>query len=197
VTEAMKVCFLMPPPAVSQYVPPGMHFDVVIFDEASQIGAADAINCIYRGNALILAGDNKQLTPASLARVPDDSREWPPDSGEPADPDSVFDLAKTAGPFGNHTLHWHYRSRHESLIAYSNAAFARGRLGPVPGGGPEAGIELFYGVGTYRRETSRANPEEAARVAQRVIHHYDSRPALSLGVVTFSESQANAIEAAL
>jgi hypothetical protein len=197
-TQAVKPCFLMPPPAVSQYLPPGMHFDVVIFDEASQIGPADAINCIYRGSALIVAGDDKQLTPASAARgVPDDSNEWPPDVGEPADPDSVFDLARTAGPFGNHTLRWHYRSRHESLIAYSNAAFYDGRLVPVPGGGPETGIELFYGVGTYRRQTSRDNPEEAARVAQRVIHHYDSRPDLSLGVVTFSESQADAIEAAL
>jgi superfamily I DNA and/or RNA helicase len=197
-TQAIKPCFLMSPPAVSQYLPPGMHFDVVIFDEASQISPADAINCIYRGSALILAGDDKQLTPASSAPgVLDESKERPPDFGEPADPESVFDIAKAAGPFGHRTLRWHYRSRHESLIAYSNAAFYDGRLVPVTGGGPEAGIELFYGLGTYRRETSRDNPEEAARVAQRVIHHYDSRPALSLGVVTFSESQADAIEAAL
>ncbi|HET7244746.1 MAG TPA: ATP-binding protein [Streptosporangiaceae bacterium] len=197
-TQAIKPCFLMSPPAVSQYLPPGMRFDVVIFDEASQVSPADAINCIYRGSALILAGDDKQLTPANPAHgILDDNKERSPDIGEPAEPDSVFDLAKTAGPFGNRTLRWHYRSRHESLIAYSNAAFYDGRLVLVPGGGPEAGIELFYGMGTYRRETSRDNPEEAARVAQRVIHHYDSRPALSLGVVTFSESQANAIEAAL
>jgi superfamily I DNA and/or RNA helicase len=197
-TQAIKPCLLMTPPAVSQHLPPGMRFDVVIFDEASQVSPADAINCIYRGSALILAGDDKQLTPASPARgVLDDGKERPPDFGEPADPDSVFDLAKTAGPFGNCALRWHYRSRHESLIAYSNAAFYDGRLVPVPGGGPEAGIELFYGAGTYRRETTRDNPEEAARVAQRVIHHYDSRPALSLGVVTFSEPQADAIEAAL
>jgi uncharacterized protein DUF4011/AAA domain-containing protein len=197
-TQAVKPCFLMSPPAVSLYLPPGMHFDVVIFDEASQISPAEAINCIYRGSAVILAGDDKQLTPASSARgVPDDGKERPPGLAEPAAPDSVFGLAKTAGPFGNRTLRWHYRSRHESLIGYSNAAFYDGRLVVVPGGGPETGVELFYGVGTYRRETSRDNPEEAARVAQRVIHHYDSRPALSLGVVTFSESQAGAIETAL
>lgn len=196
--QAIKPCFLMSPPAASQHLPSGMHFDVVIFDEASLISPAAAINCIYRGGALILAGDDRQLTPANPARdVLDDSKEWPRDFGEPADPGSVLDLAKTAGPFGNRTLRWHYRSRHESLIAYSNAAFYDGRLVPVPGGGPEAGIELFYGVGTYRSETSRDNPEEAARVVQRVIHHYDSRPGLSLGVVTFSESQADAIEAAL
>jgi Protein of unknown function (DUF4011)/AAA domain len=196
--QAIKPCLLMSPPAVSQYLPTGMHFDVVIFDEASQLSPADAINCIYRGSALILAGDDKQLKPASSARgALDGSKGRVPDFGEPADPDSVFDLAKTAGPFGNRTLRWHYRSRHESLIAYSNAAFYDGRLIPVPTGGPEAGIELFYAAGTYRRQTSRDNPEEAARVAQRVIHHYDCRPALSLGVVTFSESQADAIEAAV
>src|SRR5262249_57595909 len=63
--------------------------------------------------------------------------------------------------------------------------------------GPEAGIELFYGEGTYRSLTARDNPGEAARVAQRVVHHYTTRPALSLGVVTFSEAQAAAIETAL
>ena len=67
----------------------------------------------------------------------------------------------------------------------------------MAGGGAEAGIELFYGEGTYRSRTTRDNPGEAARVAQRVVHHYSTRPALSLGVVAFSEAQAGAIETAL
>ncbi len=202
VTQAIKPCFMMSPLAVSQYLPAGMHFDVVIFDEASQISPADAINCIYRGSALILAGDQKQLPPASFSGrgAPDEGRGWPAESGETSDLESVLDLAKGSGAFGNLTLRWHYRSRHEALIAFSNAAFYEGRLAPLPGGdggGPDAGIELFYGGGTYRRGTSRDNPDEAARVAQRVIHHYDTRPALSLGVVTFGEAQAAAIETAL
>jgi len=202
ITQAIKPCFLMPPLAVSQYLPADMHFDVVIFDEASQISPADAINCIYRGSALILAGDHRQLPPASLSGrgVLDNREERPTESGETSDLESVLDLAKGSGAFGNLTLPWHYRSRHEALIAFSNAAFYQSRLALLPderGGGPDAGVELFYGQGTYRRGTSRDNPEEAARVAQRVIHHYNTRPALSLGVVTFSQTQADAIETAL
>ena len=66
VTQAIKPCFMMSPLAVSQYLPPDIHFDVVIFDEASQVSPGDAINCIYRGSALILAGDQKQLPPTSF-----------------------------------------------------------------------------------------------------------------------------------
>ena len=206
ITQAIKPCFLMPPLAVSQYLPADMHFDVVIFDEASQISPADAINCIYRGGALILAGDRKQLPPTSSpgSSALGNGEGWPTESEETSDLESVLDRAKESGAFGNLALPWHYRSRHETLIAFSNAAFYDGRLVPVPGGGheegidgPEAGIELFYSAGTYRPGTSRDNPDEAARVAQRVIHHFNTRPALSLGVVTFSHAQADAIETAL
>ena len=64
VTQAIKPCFMMSPLAVSQYLPADLRFDVVIFDEASQVSPGDAINCIYRGSALILAGDQKQLPPS-------------------------------------------------------------------------------------------------------------------------------------
>ena len=66
VTQAIKPCFMMSPLAVSQYLPADLRFDVVIFDEASQVSPGDAINCIYRGSALILAGDQKQLPPANF-----------------------------------------------------------------------------------------------------------------------------------
>jgi hypothetical protein len=195
--RAIKPCVLASPLAVSQYLPAGLNFDVVIFDEASRVSPADAVNSIYRGKSLILAGDHRQLQPASFADGgTDDDRQWPAGIDEAAEPESVLDLARACGAFGNVTLRWHYRSRHESLIAFSNAAFYDGRLLPVPGGGPEDGIELFYGEGAYRG-TARDNPGEAARVAQRVVHHYTTRPDLSLGVVTFSEAQAGAIEAAL
>ena len=197
--QVVKPCVLASPLAVSQYLPSGMGFDVVIFDEASRIRPADAINCIYRGNSLILAGDHRQLPPATFAGsgALDDAEPGPAEPDEAAGPESVLDLARRSGRFGNVTLRWHYRSRHEALIAFSNAAFYEGRLLPVPGGGPAEAIELFHGEGAYRGRTTRDNPAEAARVAQRVIHHYLNRPALSLGVVTFSEAQAGAIEAAL
>ena len=179
-----------------------MHFDMVIFDEASQVSPGDAINCIYRGDALILAGDQKQLPPTSFftASGPDDGDEWSEESDDTADFESVLDLAKSAGVFRSLTLRWHYRSRHEALIAFSNMSFYQGSLITFPGAnanGPDVGIELFHVNGTYRRGTTRDNPAEAAKVAERVIHHFDTRPHRSLGVVTFSEGQAVAIETAL
>ena len=202
VTQAIKPCFMMSPLAVSQYLPADLHFDVVIFDEASQVSPGDAINCIYRGSALILAGDQKQLPPTNFfaSATADDEEEWSEDSDDTAEFESILDHAKASGAFRSLTLRWHYRSLHEALIAFSNASFYERRLVTFPSrhsDGPDVGVELFWVDGTYRRGSSRDNPDEAAAVAERVIHHYDTRPGLSLGVVTFSEAQAEAIETAV
>jgi len=209
--QAVKPCVLATPLTVSQYLPPGLNFDVVIFDEASQISPGDAINGVYRGTSVILAGDQRQLPPAgnSSGIASGNGEQWPAEFEGTPDLESILDIAKGSGAFGELTLRWHYRSRHEALIAFPNAAFYDGRLRPVPGSGPaadggpeadgrpEAGLEVLHGEGAYRGPTARDNPGEAARVAQRVIHHYINRPDLSLGVVTFSEAQAEAIETAL
>ena len=202
VTQAIKPCFMMSPLAVSQYLPADLNFDVVIFDEASQVSPGDAINCIYRGSALILAGDQKQLPPSHFFAdgTADDEQEWSEDSDDTAEFESILDHAKASGAYRSLTLRWHYRSLHEGLIAFSNASFYKGRLITFPSrhsDGPDVGVELFWVNGTYRRGSSRDNPDEAATVAERVIRHYDTRPALSLGVVTFSEAQAEAIETAV
>ena len=202
VCQAIKPCFMMSPLAVSQYLPADLHFDVVIFDEASQVSPADAIGCIYRGSALILAGDQRQLPPTGFSGGAGENGrdEGPAEPGDTADPESVLDLAKGSGAYRSLALRSHYRSRHEALIAFSNAAFYEGRLVTFPSrnsDGPNVGVELFWDEGTYRRGTSRDNPDEATRVAERVIHHYDTRPGLSLGVVAFSEAQAAAIEDAV
>jgi superfamily I DNA and/or RNA helicase len=204
-TQVLKPCMLTTPLAISQYLPAGLNFDVVVFDEASRISPADAINGIYRANSVILAGDQRQLPPADgcSSIAPGDGEQWPAEFEGTSDLESVLDIAKGSGAFAGLTLRWHYRSQHKALIAFSNAAFYDGCLRPVPRGGSEAGgrleasIGLFYAEGTYRGPAARDNPGEAARVAQRVIYHYTTRPDLSLGVVTFSEAQAEAIETAL
>ncbi len=203
-TLAVKPCFMMSPLTVSQFLPPDLRFDVVVFDEASQILPGDAINCVYRGSSLILAGDQKQLPPTSWmfgSAGADDGEEWSEDADDTADFESVLDLAKGAGVFRNLSLRWHRRSRHEALIAFSNFSFYRGEIITFPGAGgdgPDVGVELFHVEdGVYRRGTSRDNPAEAAKVAERVMHHYATRPGMSLGVVAFSEAQAAAIEAAV
>ena len=202
VVQAIKPCFMMSPLAVSQYLPPDMRFDVVVFDEASQVSPGDAINCIYRGTALITAGDQKQLPPTNFfaSTGVDDAEEWTEETENAKDFESILDLAKASGAYKSLTLRWHYRSRHESLIAFSNAAFYSGRLITFPGAdddGPNVGIELFVVDGVYRRGSSRDNVIEAAFVAERVIHHFDTRPNLTLGVVTFSEAQAATVETAV
>jgi hypothetical protein len=202
VTQQIKPCFMMSPLAVSQFLPPGVRFDVVIFDEASQVSPGDAINCVYRGNALILSGDQKQLPPTDFFATSktDLGDEWSEDIDDTTDFQSVLDLAKASGSYRSLTLRWHYRSKHEALIAFSNVRFYQGKLVTFPGQhseGPDVGVEMFRVNGTYRRGTSRDNPGEAEAVAKRVIHHFDTRPQMTLGVVAFSEAQASAIDAAV
>ncbi len=198
-TLAVKPCLMMSPLAVSQYLPSDMVFDVVIFDEASQVTPGDAVNCIYRGKALIAAGDDRQLPPTSFFdRVTGDDGEEP--DTDVTDFQSILELAKACGAFRNLGLRWHYRSRHEALIAFSNHAFYEGKLVTYPSSlsdGPDVGLERFHIPGVYRRGTTRDNPLEATAVVERVLHHYTTRPDSTLGVVTFSVAQADAIQAAL
>ncbi|WP_413334508.1 DUF3320 domain-containing protein [Brevibacterium sp. GP-SGM9] len=198
VTPRIKPVFMMSPLAVSQYLPPEALFDVVIFDEASQVTPADAINCIYRGKSLILAGDDKQLPPTSFFER---NVEEVDDGGtDVKDFQSVLELAKASGAFNNLGLSWHYRSRHEDLIAFSNYKFYDGKLVTFPSAqqsGNHVGVELFKIDGLYRRGGGSDNPLEATAVAERVIEHFRKRPDLSLGVVTFSVTQADAVQRAI
>ncbi|WP_263103996.1 DUF3320 domain-containing protein [Kitasatospora sp. DSM 101779] len=196
VVRLVKPCFMMSPLTVSQFVPADYQFDVVIFDEASQVRPSDAANCIYRGAALIVAGDEKQLPPTSFfdSAVGDDSDEWDEDL-----PDSFESLlhACRAGAMRTLDLRWHYRSRHEDLITFSNRSFYGNSMVTFPGAhesGNHVGVEFFRANGVYDRGGRADNVVEAELVAQRVLHHFDTRPGQSLGVVALSQAQASAIE---
>ncbi|MBL7259197.1 DUF4011 domain-containing protein [Paractinoplanes lichenicola] len=193
--QSGKPCFLMSPLAVSQFLPADLEFDVVVFDEASQIAPADAINCLYRASAVIVAGDDRQLPPTSFFTRTDTDA----DGSDVNDFQSILELAKGCGKFPVRGLGWHYRSRHEALIAFANNQFYEGRLRTFPGANadPETGVELIPARGVYRRGTKRDNPVEAEMVAERIVSCLTTRPELSYGVVTFSVAQAEAIEAAL
>jgi very-short-patch-repair endonuclease len=198
VIQSLQPCFMMSPLAVSQYLPADLTFDVVIFDEASQITPAEAINCVYRGNAIITAGDQKQLPPMSFFSAAGLEEELEEDLAR--DFDSVLDLMKASGSFNSLTLNWHYRSRHEHLIAYSNSAFYQNKLITYPGSiqdSKDLGVKFIKVDGVYRRSAGQDNPKEAIEVAKRVVHHYKTRPELSLGVVAFSTAQRDAIENAV
>ncbi|MCZ4080308.1 DUF3320 domain-containing protein [Rhodococcus sp. H36-A4] len=193
--QQIKPCFMMSPLAVSQFLPPDLRFDVVIFDEASQVLPSDAVNCVYRGDQLIVAGDQKQLPPTDFFSATADDLDA--DEDDEMDVfDSVLDLAKGAGGLTSLPLNWHYRSRHEDLISFSNYSFYDGSLNTFPGAvfeAPDLGVELQYVRGTYRRGTTRDNPVEASKVAERVAWFREHNPNDSIGVVTFSSAQADCV----
>ncbi len=196
----VKPCFMMSPLAVSQYLPADLRFDVVIFDEASQVRPCDAINCLYRGDQLVVAGDQKQLPPTSFFDRANEDLDDTWDEEDPEQFESLLDIAKASGGFLSLPLTWHYRSMHESLITFSNHEFYDGSLNTFPSArieGPDVGVELFHVPGVYDRGHTRANLVEAANVVERVLHHQAEHPHLTIGVVTMSVAQQEAVNAAL
>lgn len=194
---ALKPCLLMSPISVAQYLPTSREkFDLVIFDEASQIPTCDAIGAIARGNQLIVVGDPKQLPPTSFFQRGHDEE---PDEDEIEDLESILDECLTARLHGIH-LRWHYRSRHESLIAFSNRHYYDSGLYTFPTAAP-AGDDLgvhfrLVKEGVYDRAKKRTNPAEARALVDDAVARM-MRPEFrgkSLGIVTFSEAQKGAIE---
>jgi hypothetical protein len=196
----IKPCFMMSPITVSQFVDPKIVFDAVIFDEASQVLPADAVNSVYRGRQLIVAGDQKQLPPTTFFSAVDADDETVDEDDENAstakDFASLLDRC-VATRFRQLPLRWHYRSRHEALIAFSNHSFYGDSLVTFPTPYedlPDYGVKFFKVDGVYRRGSTRNNPKEAFAVAQRVLEHFRTRPGKSIGVVTLSVAQAARID---
>lgn len=195
----LKPCMMMSPLSVSIFLDSNIYdFDLVIFDEASQVRTEDAVGAIMRGKQLIVTGDNRQLPPSNFFNSSDFSDGY--DSDDEDDDygsfESVLDEALNIMPAV--WLKWHYRSRHEDLIAFSNYKIYDRKLITFPSNqerGKDRGVEYIYVKdGIYDRTRKRNNPEEAKKVADLVFQHFKERPDYSLGVVTFSESQKDAIE---
>lgn len=190
-------CLLMSPLSVATYLPKdSVLFDLVIFDEASQMPAEDSAGAVLRGKQLLVAGDSKQLPPTRFfQRALDEEGDYEDDDEIL---ESVLDDCRAAS-MQRCSLDWHYRSRHESLVSFSNAEFYNNSLVTFPS--PTAlalvdcGVRLeFVADGVYDRGKSRTNREEARRVARLVERHLDRwRDRRSLGVITFSSAQEQAV----
>ena len=198
----LKPCLLMSPISVSQFLPPDMKFDLVLFDEASQLVPEDAIGAIYRGKALVVAGDNKQLPPTSFFQknLLDDV-DWDELSDEDVEVfDSILDECLGIG-LPVKTLRWHYRSKHEGLIAFSNHRFYDDALITFPSAKAQTdnlGVKIVHvSDGLYDRGGKRDNVKEAEKVADFVFEHFQKFPKKTLGVVTFSIAQMDAVEEAI
>ncbi|HEL5321099.1 TPA: DUF4011 domain-containing protein [Stenotrophomonas maltophilia] len=189
----LKPCFMMGPQAVAQYLmaSPEM-FDVVIMDEASQMRPEQAIGAIVRGKQLVVVGDPKQLPPTSFfSRMQSDGDAQETSVAEEAE--SILDLASSHfRPI--RSLRWHYRSRHESLIAFSNRQFYDGKLIVFPSPFPRSrglGVRMHYVKNAVYE--SQTNVREAAAVVDAVVDHIIHAPDLSLGIVALNIRQRDLI----
>jgi very-short-patch-repair endonuclease/DNA polymerase III delta prime subunit len=196
--QAIKPVFMMSPLSIANFLPPAsVEFDLVIFDEASQVRPVDALGAIIRAKQLIVVGDNKQLPPTSFFDSLSDEIE--DEENVTAEIQSILAMCHAQG-MPSRMLKWHYRSKHESLITLSNHEFYDDKLVifPSPGSKQRLGLFLNHLKDTaYDRGKTRTNPKEAQAVARQAIDHAQKHPTLSLGVVAFSSAQREAIETAL
>lgn len=197
----LKPCVMMSPLSVAYFLEAhSYHFDMVIFDEASQIFPQDAIGAIFRADQVIIAGDTKQLPPTDFFSTNtangtedydmDEDGEWNTE---------IYDsiLEETANILPNRTLRWHYRSRNEHLIAFSNREIYQNDLVTFPGikeKEEDGGVEFVYlEDGYYEPTPKNYNILEAKRCVELVVEHIEKHPDRSLGIIAFSEKQQQAI----
>ena len=197
----LKPCLMMSPSTVAQLLDPNLfHFDVVIFDEASQLTTEDCIGSIIRGTKLVVAGDTKQLPPTSFFKTVVEVEEEDFDDEkiqetEREDLDSILDECTTSG-FPQCMLKWHYRSKHEHLIAFSNKHLYQ-ELYTFPNcieSSETLGVKFLYHQPTPDISKEDKCLEEAKIVANEVMQHAKKYPNMTLGVATLNIKQKSLIE---
>ena len=195
----LKPCLMMSPLSVAYFLDAkDYQFDMVVFDEASQIFPQDAIGAIFRAKQVIIAGDTKQLPPTNFFASNIGSQEDNFDN-ENIEEEPVFDsiLEQTENILPNRPLLWHYRSRHEHLIAFSNHEIYGDQLITFPSSSanePDTGVNFVYVEdGYYEPSPKNHNLPEARKIASLVEQHIQRHPERSLGIIAFSEKQQQAI----
>lgn len=190
----LKPCFMMSPMSVAQYLAPGkLSFDVVIMDEASQIRPEDALGAIARGMQVVIVGDPKQLPPSNFFRSLDNNDDK--DDDEVVGAERTESILEAVQPvFKERLLSWHYRSKHESLIAFSNQRFYDRGLTIFPSpfkNDPAYGIKYQRVDGCFE---NRRNKEEAHKVVEGLLQQLQRYPDDSIGIVAMNVAQQEEIE---
>lgn len=196
----LKPCLMMSPLSVSLFLEAETYkFDIVIFDEASQVCTENAIGAISRAKQVVIAGDSKQLPPTNFFQTAMTENDYDVDDDDEFDDlDAYESILDEANMLPERTLRWHYRSRHESLIAFSNAKIYKNTLITFPSNVEKVannGVEYIYVPdGYYDRGGRKGNIIEANKIADLVFKHFNETPHRSLGVIAFGEIQQQAIE---
>lgn len=186
-------CMLMSPMSVAQYLDLSQEkFDLVIFDEASQMPTSEAIGTIARGKAVIVVGDPKQMPPTSFFC----STSVNDEEAEIDDMESILEDCRTL-EIPSLQLNWHYRSKHESLIAFSNNEYYEGSLITFPSFDDQSTkVKYFFVNGIYDKGGRRSNKKEAETIVKEIAKRLESpdHAKNSIGVIAFSVVQQNLIE---
>ena len=200
---ALKPCWALSPLMVSQVLPLSRLFDLVIFDEASQVVPADAIGSIIRAHQVVVAGDDRQLPPTSFFRQADagDAGDDEDDAEEPTSValsvgfESILDALRPLLP--TCPLTWHYRSRDERLVAFSNDRIYGGSLTTFPGVARDDCLRHVVVTQQQGPGQEASVAAEVDRVVSLVVEHARTRPAESLGVIALGMRHAERIDTAL
>jgi len=193
----LRPCWAMSPLIVSRMLPAEQLFDLVIFDEASQIQPHDAITSIMRGKHVVVAGDEKQLPPTDFfqkALDRDDDEDEIEDSL--SDYESILTALRPLLPI-NQTLSWHYRSTDERLIAFSNHEIYDDKLVTFPGSATESPVSFVRVDGRASPGQDGSSPQEVDKVVELALEHARLRPTESLGVIARNIKHQARIERAL
>ena len=202
----IRPCWMMSPLQVAEMIPADTQlFDVVIFDEASQIPPAEAIGTLARARQAIVAGDDRQLPPTNFFRSheADDDDDPDDDAAQDLAPalvgniESILDVVK-ALPIREQMLQWHYRSRDGRLIAFSNNHIYGESLTAFPGTVQESPVEFHQlDLAPTLGRSTRSHPDEVEKVVDLILDHARRRPGESLGVIAFGSHHADNIEEGL
>jgi very-short-patch-repair endonuclease len=202
VLQALKPCLLMSPISVSTYLTSdALRFDVAVFDEASQLPTAEAAPAISRAAQVVVAGDPNQLPPTAFfesSLIRDDDEDDDDLQSTPPLESLLDDCVAIVPVFSEAHLRWHYRSRDERLIKFSNHYFYDNRLLTFPTATPDQegqGVRFVHVPnGVYDRGRSRTNRREAREIARLALKHFERFPERSLGIVALGMGQREAIE---
>jgi very-short-patch-repair endonuclease len=198
---AARPCWAMSPIVVSRLLPAERLFDLVVFDEASQVEPQDAMASIMRGTRLVVAGDERQLPPngffrSALGGTDEDDEEDGDYLPRVGDFESILTCLSAFVP-NTRMLEWHYRSQDERLIAFSNETFYNRRLVTFPGCRSASPLSLHQVDGTAAPGRDGSADDEVKAVIDLVLAHARTRPEDSLGIITMGGPHAQRVEAAL
>ncbi len=199
VLTALRPCWMASPLSVSQLLDADRrYFDVVIFDEASQVLPEDAIPALLRAERVVVAGDKYQLPPTTFFAVTSDEDD---ESETPSDAEgfeSLLDLMSSLFNKPPWSLDWHYRSQDEALIAFSNYHIYGNHLVTFPGAGGSASIShVLVPCASGQDGQEESAPREVEQVVKLILQHATQRPSETLGVITMGIKHAQRLEAAL